>query len=137
MYPCLKTFKVCFERVKGCVKAQDIENTIICIKSKYTFHNYMRISAFHINIKIHENLTTNVLIYIYILFFFGNSVIVFLLYGFFLWITKTKTESRNTPGPGVTARLDTFGIRIFFFTHSIIYYILFFLPPRSCLTFLL
>ena len=51
-----------------------VEKCNICRKIKYTFYKYTIISAFYTDAKMTKNPTTNVLIIIYILFFFGSHV---------------------------------------------------------------
>ena len=74
---------------------------------------------------------SNVLILIYIYFFFLSHIT---LYSLLLWrcfVGQNKYGTARDCSPGVTQGLTHLGWPSLFFPRSIIYYIIFFLPPRS------
>ena len=62
------------------------------------------------NIKIDENLTTNVLIYIYFIFFYIKPYRFNLLLSVVVGTTGKSRRLKRGGGVGGCARLDTFGI---------------------------
>ena len=57
-----------FERVNGCVKYISLKNTILSKETIY-FRERIETSSFTTNTKVIKNLTTNVLIFIYLFLF--------------------------------------------------------------------
>ena len=95
-----------------------------------TFFTCTLNTLFSINAKMIKNLTTNVLILIYILFFlFPVYRLIFLC----VWFSENQRKAQeNKTGGEVTARLDTFGL-IFYsiFPYLIFFRLFFFILPVS------
>ena len=127
----LKCFITYLRTGKGVCKVYKVEkkNTVNYIKDKIYFSQVHEKCTFTTNTKVIKNLTTNVVIILYI-YFFSISQISYWTSVVFFVLSKNKSQKSVRVGPVVAARLDTFPVRQSFLPFYYIY-IFIFLSPRS------